>query len=178
MAPVSGFGCQYDCPDTDPEEHVRAVSLSTALLLAAVPLIAQTTPTPATPATPATAPTVRAPLPNDSLALARKYATWFATSQADSIFNHLPAGAQAQAGSAANITAQFGQVTSQIGNEAQLVEERWVRRNGMRQYWRIARYTDFAEEPFVLRIVILPDGGLGGIGMNPLSQVPQVDPEP
>lgn len=151
---------------------MRAVSLSTALLLMAAPIAAQTA------QTVSTAPAIRAPLPADSVALARKYATWFATSQADSIFNHLPASTQATVGSAAAIADQFGQVTSQLGNEAQLVEERWVRRNGNRQYWRIARYTDYAQEPFVLRIVILPDGALGGIGLNPLSQAPAVDPEP
>ena len=73
---------------------------------------------------------------------------------------------------------QFGQFTSQMGNEAQLVEERWVRRNGNRQYWRIARYTDFADEPIALRLVIMPDGSLGGIGLNPLSRVPEIDREP
>ncbi len=148
---------------------MRAVSLSAALLLAASPLLAQTV---------ATVATVRAPLPSDSIAIARKYATWFATSQADSIFTHLPASTQASVGSASAIADQFGQVTSQLGNEAQLIEERWVRRNGNRQYWRIGRYTDFTEEPFVLRIVILADGALGGIGLSPLSQVPAVDPEP
>lgn len=149
---------------------MRAVSLSTALLLAAAPLLAQTA------SSASTVSTVRAPLPNDSLAIARKYATWFATSQADSIFQHLPASAQASVGSASAMSDQFGQVTAQIGNETQLVEERWVRRNGNRQYWRISRYSDYAEEPFVLRIVIMPDGSLGGIGMNPLSQAPAVDP--
>jgi len=154
---------------------VRAVSLSAALLIAASPLLAQAASS--APVAPAVA-TARTPLPADSVAIAHKYATWFATAQSDSIFTHLPASAQASVGSAAAIAEQFGQVTSQLGNEAQLVEERWVRRNGNRQYWRIARYTDYAEEPFVLRIVILPDGSLGGIGLNPLSQAPAVDPEP
>jgi hypothetical protein len=148
--------------------------ITAALALSAAPAAAQT----AVAASPAPRPAPRTPLPSDSVAIARKYATWFATAQADSIFNHLPAEAKAQIGSASALMEQFGQVTSHIGNEAQLVEERWVRRNGRRQYWRIARYTDFADEPFVLRIVIMPDGGLGGLGMNPLSQVPAVDPEP
>lgn len=156
---------------------MRFCLIVAAFVLSATPVVAQTA-TAATNPTPATAPAPRTPLPDDSLARARKYATWFATAQADSIFNHLPAEARAQTGSAATLMEQFGQVTSQIGNEAQLIEERWVRRNGRRQYWRVARYTDFADEPFVLRIVIMPDGGLGGIGLNPLSRVPSVDPEP
>ena len=39
-------------------------------------------------------------------------------------------------------------------------------------------HSDFADEPIVLRLVIMPDGKLGGMGINPLSQVPPIDPEP
>lgn len=157
---------------------MRLRLIGAALALSATSALAQTAAPAANAAPAAPAPVPRTPLPNDSIALARKYATWFATAQADSIFDHLPAEARASVGTAAALADQFGQVTSHIGNEAQLVEERWVRRNGRRQYWRIARYTDYADEPFVLRIVIMSDGGLGGIGLNPLSQVPNVDPEP
>jgi len=30
----------------------------------------------------------------------------------------------------------------------------------------------------VLRLVILPDGTMAGIGLNPQSQTPPIDPEP
>lgn len=72
----------------------------------------------------------------------------------------------------------LAQASARAGTEASLVEERWVRRNGDRQYWRISRFTDFTDEPVVLRIIILPTGEWGGMGFNPLSRVPPVDPEP
>ena len=81
-------------------------------------------------------------------------------------------------GSPSAITDQFAQIAAQIGNEVQVVEERWVRRNGNRQYWRVARFSDFADEPVVLRIVISPSGEMTGVGFNPLSQVPPIDAEP
>ena len=65
---------------------------------------------------------------------------------------------------------------AQAGSETQLVEERWVRRNGKRQYWRKGVYSN-ASEPILLRLVILPDGALGGIGLSPASQPPPIEPE-
>jgi len=115
-------------------------------------------------------------LPADSIAIARKYATWFLTYQADSLFAHLPPDAKQQVGSSADMSNQMMQFAAQAGTETELVEERWVRRNGKRQYWRKAVYS-IAPEPVLLRLVILPDGTLGGIGLSPASQPPPIDPE-
>jgi hypothetical protein len=143
----------------------------TLIAVLAAPLAAQT-PAPAAPA----APVVRQKLPNDSVAIARKYASWIWSSQVDSLIAHMVPDTSAP--NRQQITDQFARMSARVGTEAQLVEERWVRRNGERQYWRIARFTDFTDEPVALRIVIMPDGRMGGMGFNPLSRVPAVDPEP
>ena len=144
--------------------------LAVTVLCAASPLRAQT-PAPAAPAAPA-----RHQLPNDSLQIARKYANWLWTNQADSLVAHQVADSGAP--NAQQIMDRVAQMTARVGTEQQLIEERWVRRNGERQYWRIARFSDFTDEPAVLRIVIMADGKIGGMGFNPLSRVPPVDQEP
>jgi uncharacterized protein (TIGR00725 family) len=126
-------------------------------------------PSPAPAAAPAAAPQR---LPADSLEIARRYANWFLTYQADSLFAHLPPDARQQVGSSADMSNQMMQFAAQAGTETELVEERWVRRNGKRQYWRKAVYST-APEPVLLRLVILPDGSLGGIGLSPASQPPR-----
>lgn len=115
-------------------------------------------------------------LPADSIEIARRYATWFLTYQADSLFAHLPAEDRQQAGSVAEMNNQMMQFAARAGTETKLLEERWVRRNGKRQYWRTSAYS-ISSEPILLRLVILPDGSLGGIGLGPASQPPPIDPE-
>lgn len=73
---------------------------------------------------------------------------------------------------------RMAQMAARVGTETQLVEERWIRRNGMRQFWHIARFSDFTMEPVAVRVVIMPDGSWGGYGVNPLSRAPAPDPEP
>ena len=149
---------------------MRAVSLSVALIFAAAPVLAQTTP-------PAAAPAVRVPLPNDSLAIARRFVEWLWTSQVDSLLAHSPASERTPENRQQMLDG-IAQMQARAGNETALVEERWVRRNGMRQYWRVARFSDFTDEPVVLRLVIAPNGEMLGMGFNPLSRVPPIDPEP
>lgn len=115
-------------------------------------------------------------LPADSIAIARKYATWFLSYQADSLFAHLPPEDRQRLGSVADMNEQMMRFAAQAGTETALVEERWVRRNGKRQYWRKGVYS-IAPEPVLLRLVILPDGSLGGIGLGLASQPPPIDPE-
>ena len=146
---------------------LKQAVIAVALAAFAAPLVAQT---------PAAAP-IRQKLPDDSLAIARKYAGWVWASQIDSILAHARPEARTE-----QARSQFMDVMAQVGaragSEASLVQETWVRRNGNRQYWRTVRMTDFTDEPIVLRIVMLPTGEWGGMGLGPLSQVPPVDPEP
>ena len=146
-----------------------AVTLAVA---AAAPAVAQTPSDPIPPAAAAGQPLTR--LPNDSVAVARRIVGWLWANQVDSLMAHSPTDTTV---TRQQISDQLAQITAQIGVEQEVVEEKWIRRNGRRQYWRTARFSDFAQEPVVLRLVILPDGRLAGMGLNPLSAVPPVEPE-
>ena len=149
--------------------------LALAGLLGAAPLAAQTpAAAPATPAA-APAPTPPAKLDYDSLAFGRQLTNWFYAGEADSLFAHAPAEMQAQMTKEAWGQAMM-QFVGRAGSEASLVEERWVLRNGKRQYWRVFNATEFTQEPVMLRWVLLPGKMIGGVGMNPASQAPPVDP--
>ena len=119
----------------------------------------------------------RQPLPNDSLALARKYTMWLWSNQIDSIAAH-GQPEYATAAWKADMANQLGQIVSQIGVEDSVIEEKWVRRNGNRQYWRTSHFTEFSGGLLTLRIVMLPNGTMAGMGMNPSTQNPPIDPEP
>lgn len=147
-----------------------AVALSAAAT--AAPALAQATadmPPPAAAGTPLTR------LPNDSVAIARRFVTWLWSTQVDSLIAHSPRDTTQTREQFSN---QIAQIVSQIGVEQEVLEERWVRRNGRRQYWRTSRFSDFTQEPLVLRLVILPDGRMAGMGLNPQSQNPAVETEP
>jgi hypothetical protein len=139
---------------------------------AAAPAVAQT-PNDPIPAA-AAAGQAMTKLPNDSMAIARRYVSWLWSNQADSLLAHSPRDTSV---TREQISNQLAQISAQIGTEQEVVEEKWVRRNGRRQYWRTARFSDFTQEPVVLRLVILPDGRMAGMGLNPLSAVPPTEPD-
>jgi len=108
--------------------------------------------------------TTLAQLPPDSLERARRYATWLFAARKDSLFANVDSSVKAQMGSADVFDAMAADVAIQAGAEDRVVEERWVNRLGKRQYW------------LILRLVILPNGKLAGLGFTPLSQAPPIDP--
>ena len=116
-----------------------------------------------------------APQRPDSLALARQYTVWFYTGEVDSLIKHHPADAQRDTTLRRRITARMEELAVRAGTETAVIEEKFVKRNGATQYWRSAKFTDFAE-PLLLRWVMHPDGTIGGMGMGPLSQAPPIDP--
>jgi len=151
----------------------RRIAVTAVLLSAAAsPALAQNAGAQLPPA--AAAGTQLTRLPADSVAIARRFVGWLWSTQVDSLLAHSPPDT---AMTRDVLTNQISQIVGQIGVEQEVVEERWVRRNGRRQYWRTSRYSDFAQEPIVLRLVILPDGRMAGMGLNPLSQVPPTEPE-
>lgn len=121
------------------------------------------------------APAAPAPQRPDSLALARQYTVWLYTGEVDSLIAHHPADAQRDTTLRRRITARMEELAVRAGTETAVIEEKFVKRNGATQYWRSAKFTDFAE-PLLLRWVINPDGTIGGMGMGPLSQAPPIDP--
>lgn len=160
-------------------------SLALLGLLWAVPATSQTrtstpapTPTPAATATPApaAAPAPMVKLDYDSLAFARLAHGWFVAGEIDSLWAHTDPGMKEQMKVKEEWVNMSMQLTGRAGTELSVVEERWVKRNNQRQYWRIMNMSDFTDEPVAIRWVFLPGKMIGGLGMNPLSRVPPVDP--
>jgi hypothetical protein len=110
----------------------------------------------------------------DSLAHARRITQWFFTSQADSLIQFVPPADREKMNKQAILT-QVGGFTARVGTETEVVEERFVKRNGQTQYWRTSKYT-LASEPIMLRWVLNPKGEILGMGVNPASQAPPIDP--
>ena len=73
------------------------------------------------------------------------------------------------------VEQSVAQLAMNAGSEQQLIEERWVTRNGLRQYWRKAKFSNL-EEPFLVRWVIVAPHTIGGLGLGLASQAPPVDP--
>ena len=154
---------------------VRATALLS--LLWAAQATAQTpAATPAPAAAPAPAPAPPPKLDYDSVAFGRQVNTWFLTGDVDSLWAHTDSALKVAMKSKDEWMNMYMQFTSRAGTEASLVEERWVKRNNVRQYWRIFRATEFTDDAVALRWALRPGKTIVGLGMNPLSQVPPVDP--
>jgi hypothetical protein len=111
-------------------------------------------------------------LPADSMELGRKYTMWFYTGMADSLIAHM---ADKTGVSPDEIMQALAQMTERAGDEVAVVEEKFITRNGRRQYWRTSTFNKMTE-PFLLRWVISPQGEIDGVGMGPLSEAPPIDP--
>jgi hypothetical protein len=115
-------------------------------------------------------------MPADSLAHARQLTIWFFSGQIDSVVAHLDSAGR---GLEAESTYQrrFEELTSRVGVETEVLEEKFAKRNGSTQYWRTSRFSEFTSEPVVFRWAFNRNGEIIGIGMNPQSQAPPVDPD-
>lgn len=113
-------------------------------------------------------------LPSDSLAVARRYAQWFLAGQVDSIVPRVPAAALDALGGRDGIQRAGATVAERAGAELRVVEERFVWRNGKRQYWRTMAMSAM-DQHFLLRIVLEHDGRFGGYGLGTADGPPPVD---
>jgi hypothetical protein len=154
---------------------MRARYIAGALLLigAAGPIAAQSTTSPAPAVTPLPKP---GPLPADSMELARAFTRWFYTAQTDSLIAHTAPGGRSADQTKADILGNLAQLTSRAGHELWVVEEKFITRNGRRQYWRTAKFSDF-DEPILVRFVMDEQGRITGFGLSPKSQAPPIDPQ-
>lgn len=116
----------------------------------------------------------QAPASVDSLALARMFTQWFYDGQFDSLSAHTEAGFSERA-TPARYASQADQLSRFAGRELEVLEEKFVLRNGRPQYWRTAVFSDL-EEPVLVRWVIDGNGQIIGLGLGPLSQAPPIDP--
>ena len=114
-------------------------------------------------------------LPPDSLERARRFTAWLYTNQTDSLFAYMDSASQRDFKVAKALEEIVAQLATRAGSEEQLLEERWVTRNGRRQYWRKAKFSDLAE-PFLVRWVLDASGTIGGIGLGLATEAPPIDP--
>lgn len=110
----------------------------------------------------------------DSLAVARKYIAWFFTGQMDSLWSHQSADGK-KGNTPAQLMETLIQLTGQVGVEEKVLDENFVKRLGKTQYWRTSQFSG-GGEPFMVRMVLSPQGEFVGFGFNPRSQAPPVDP--
>lgn len=149
---------------------IRTVVLSAALLVAPALLMAQSPDA----AAPAPAPTVHRRVGNE-IELGQKFVAFLYTGQFDSLFAHMSEELHTEMVSPDDMAAQWDQFSARIGEETKLLGEMVVMRNGSPQYWRTAEFS-MAPEPIMIRWVIV-DGEIQGIGINPASQAPPIDPD-
>ena len=111
----------------------------------------------------------------DSLERARKFTAWLYTNQTDSLFAYMDSASQHDLKVPKAYEETVAELAMLAGVEEQLIGERWVTRNGKRQYWRTAKFSGIGE-PFLVRWVIVAPGIIGGLGLGPASQAPPIDP--
>lgn len=112
------------------------------------------------------------PLPSDSLVRARRASTLLIAGHADSVIDLIPNASEQMKQQIHSAAETF---TTRAGSERSLIEERWIWRQGRRQYWRILETTGAVPEPVVIRWVFLDSGAIAGIGVGLLSSVPPID---
>jgi hypothetical protein len=110
----------------------------------------------------------------DSLAHARRLTQWFYAGQADSLRAYIPDADRPRFTNDV-INERLMQLTGRAGTELEVIEEKFVKRNGQTQYWRTARFS-LMSEPVLFRWVLDPTGHIIGQGMGPRSQAPPIDP--
>jgi hypothetical protein len=161
-----------------------AVMAACATAPRVAPASSEQQPAPAAPASQAPAGTTgtaagarRAPLPADSMEIARRYTRWLYSAEADSLVAHHSAEGRARPRMKEELVASAAELAARAGTEVSVVEEKFVTRNGRRQYWRTANFSSIGE-PMLVRWVINSAGEIEGMGMGPRSQAPPIDPEP
>lgn len=109
------------------------------------------------------------------LALGHQLTDWFFAGKMDSIVARMPDDIKEKSGGAAGLQDARAQLAQRGGEEAKVLEEKMTRRRGLAQYWRASLYTEFPQEPLVLRWVFNDSSQVVGIGLGPLSQTPAPD---
>lgn len=109
------------------------------------------------------------------LALGHRLTDWFLAGKMDSIVARMPDDIKEKSGGVAGLQDARARLAERGGEEAKVLEEKMTRRNGLAQYWRSSLYTEFPQEPLVLRWVFNESSQVVGIGLGPLSQTPAPD---
>lgn len=112
-------------------------------------------------------------LPADSLDRIRRYTDWFLAGQLDSVWAHVNTRGRT-AFTRDALTERHGMLLQGTGGAFDTIEERFVWRNGSRQFWRTMR-APAAPENIVLRWVVGSDGEIEGMGLSLVSSTPPID---
>ena len=123
----------------------------------------------------AAAPARAQTMPADSLAWSRQLTDWFFSGMADSVHAHMAVGEQRA--SPDKIREHLEQIVARAGAETEVVEEKFVKRNGNTQYWRTAKFSQYTDEPLLFRWAFNKSGQIVGVGFGPVSQAPPIDPK-
>ena len=118
---------------------------------------------------------VPAAMPADSLAHARTLTEWFFTAKHDSVLPHFATDGERQM-TVAELQERLEGLVARAGLETEVLEEKFVKRNGMTQYWRTSKYSVY-EEPVLFRWAFNKQGQIAGMGLGPASQAPPIDPD-
>jgi hypothetical protein len=153
--------------------HRPLLYLTLITLCSASALPAQATPV----AAPSGAARTPAALPADSFDLARKYTRWFYSGELDSLVAHNSSEGRKDPDLRNRLNRSLTELTSRAGKEIWVSDERFITRNGNRQYWRTATFSAFTE-PLLVRWVMNSKGEIAGLGMGPASDAPPIDPAP
>jgi hypothetical protein len=116
-----------------------------------------------------------AQLPADSMELARKYTTWFYNNQLDSLVAHMDSASRSQGRSKDQLQQNLAQLADRGGTEVTVIDEKFITRNGVRQYWRTAKFSNLGE-PLLIRWVMNAKGEATGFGLGLHRQAPAIDP--
>ena len=147
---------------------------ASACLLVALTVVVSSAATAQAPTAPSARPKP-AQLPADSMAIGRKLSLWLYANRADSILAHMDSASRAQPNVAKSIEDGAAQLALNAGTEQKVLDEKFITRNGNRQYWRTAQFSSLSE-PFLLRIVMNANWEMTGVGMGLASQAPPIDP--
>ena len=118
----------------------------------------------------------RAPLPADSVALARRYTEWFIEGSTDSLFAHYSDSMRTVMQSSAGLQQTWMQFILNAGDPGERLEERWIPGRRTQAYYRILRYSK-APEPVVITWYLTPRGEITYLGLGLRSQVRALDPQ-
>jgi hypothetical protein len=105
-----------------------------------------------------------------TIATGRKYTEWFYSGMGDSLFAHSSAQVREKI-TAQQLSEIQDQLAVQVGNEAEVLSERFVTRDTLTAYLREARF-ELMEEPLVLAFTLDGHGKIYGCFIRPKSQVP------
>ena len=113
-------------------------------------------------------------LPADSMEIGAGYMEMILNYDAEDLHENFTDARKENFGSPDVIMDRIMGLFDQLGDQEEVVSQRYWMRNGKPQFWHTAIFSEF-DEPFVFRLVIEPDGRISGLGINPESQNPQVD---